>query len=203
MLRYNIFLLALISSCNSFQQDSIEPVETEFAEALINYSHPSEEDVEILHFHASSVLGQLNSEQLTNVSIILEVAEQLKFDKYMMLTIAFKETSFYANLSSNTGDYGLFQINARWWYRFLGYKTKKDFVESNMDPKISAQNAVKVIKDLKRYKTCKGSDIFACYNGGPGWRKSENRDVIERYKNSSIRIKRLVTEKYDEWISKR
>jgi hypothetical protein len=202
-LRKYIFLFALLSSCNAAHQIETADSEPVFAEQTISYAHPSEEDVEILYFHASSVLGHLNSEQLTNVSIILEVAEQQKFDKYMMLTIAFKETSFYANLTSNTGDYGLFQINAKWWYKFLGYTSKKDFVQHNMDPKISAQNAVKVIKDLMRYKTCKGEDIFACYNGGPGWRKSKNRAVIERYKRSSLRIKRLVTDKYDEWISRR
>tara|TARA_R110002074_G_scaffold18882_1_gene60662 strand:- start:3361 stop:3969 length:609 start_codon:yes stop_codon:yes gene_type:complete len=202
-LKKYIFLLAFLSSCNATHQTDAADNESAFTEQLINYSHPSEEDVEILYFHASSVLGHLNSEQLTNVSIILEVAENLKFDKYMMLTIAFKESSFYANLTSNTGDYGLFQINARWWYKFLGYSSKKDFVEHSVDPKVSANNAVAVIRDLMRFKTCQGDDIFACYNGGPMWRKSKNRKVIESYKSSSIRIRRLVTEKYDEWISKR
>ena len=117
-MRKYIFLFAFLSSCNAAHQIESTDSEPVFAEETISYAHPSEEDVEILYFHASSVLGHLNSEQLTNVSIILEVAEQQKFDKYMMLTIAFKETSFYANLTSNTGDYGLFQINAKIYSKF-------------------------------------------------------------------------------------
>lgn len=202
-MRKHVFLFTLLSSCNPANQIESVGSETIFTEDLKVYVHPKEEDVEIFYFHASSVLGHLSSAQLTNVNIILEVADQQKFDKHLMLTIAFKESSFYANLSSSTGDYGLFQINARWWYKFLGYTTKKDFVKYNMDPRVSAENAVKVIKDLMRYKTCKGDDIFACYNGGPGWRKSKNSAVIERYKQESLRIRRLVTEKYDEWISRK
>jgi len=170
---------------------------------VIQYTTPKNDELEITYFHAKSVLGRLNSTQLTNVSVILDVAKEENFDKVLMLTIAFKESSFYSNIVSHTGDYGLFQINAHWWYKKLGYKTKKEFVKSNMNPRTNARHAVFILRDFYRFKACQKNNIFACYNGGPGWKISKARNVIEQYQKSSIRIMRLIRARYDEWIFER
>ena len=203
MKKYIPFLIFLVSceSCSETVQEYEKYVDDQVP--AIQYTSPTEDELEITYFHASSVLGHLNSAQLTNVSIILEVAKEENFDKFLMLAIAFKESSFYSNVASHTGDYGLFQINARWWYKKLGYKTKKEFVKSNMDPRTSAKHAVFILRDFYRFKACQGDNIFACYNGGPKWRHSKARKVIERYQRSSIRIMRLIRERYDEWIFER
>jgi len=203
MLKKYLPALILLASCNGCNEPTPVYEKYEDDTPTIHLAAVPDDELEITYFHAASVLGHLNSEQLTNVSIILETAKEENFDKVLLLTIAFKESSFYSNIVSHTGDYGLFQINARWWYKKLGYNSKKDFVKSNMNPRTSARHAVFILRDFYRFKACQGDNIFACYNGGPKWRHSKARKVIERYQRSSIRITRLIRKRYDEWIADR
>ena len=38
--------------------------------------------------------------------------------------------------------------------------------------------ATVVLKEMKRYKACDGLHLAACYNGGPNWKNSKNKDKI-------------------------
>ena len=164
------------------------------------FVYPDHDEVKIIHIQKEAAIGNLKNEQLVNIDAILEASEEENFDKYILLTIAFKESSFYADRKSNTGDFGLFQINIKWWSKYLGYASYEEFVKKNINPKINTKNAIVILRDFKRYKTCQATDIFACYNGGPMWRKSNNRKFIEEYKKSSLKTMSKIKKKYNEWI---
>lgn len=145
------------------------------------------------------VLGKLSDNQLVNVITIMDVAKKQKFDEFALLAIAFRESSFKAGLISKQGDVGIFQINSRWWWKKLGYKNRADFTKKNQDVAISARNAITIIKKFKRFKTCRGDRVFACYNGGPGWHLSKNVEKIKAYQKRVVRARYLISRHMKRW----
>ena len=145
------------------------------------------------------VLGKLSDDQLVNVITIMDVAKTQGFDEFTLLAIAFRESSFKTGLISKQGDVGIFQINARWWWKKLGYKNRADFTKKNQDVATNAKNAITIIQKFKRFKTCRGSSVFACYNGGPGWQLSKNVEKIRAYQKRVIRARYLIKRHMKRW----
>ena len=145
------------------------------------------------------VLGKLSDDQLVNVITIMDVAKTQGFDEFTLLAIAFRESSFKTGLISKQGDVGIFQINARWWWKKLGYKNRADFTKKNQDVATSAKNAITIIQKFKRFKTCRGDRVFACYNGGPGWQLSKNVEKIKAYQKRVIRARYLIKRHMKRW----
>ena len=145
------------------------------------------------------VLGKLSDDQLVNVITIMDVAKKQEFDEFTLLAIAFRESSFKTGLISKQGDVGIFQINARWWWKKLGYKNRAEFTKKNQDVATSAKNAITIIQKFKRFKTCRGDRVFACYNGGPGWQLSKNVEKIKSYQKRVIRARYLIKRHMKRW----
>ena len=145
------------------------------------------------------VLGKLSDDQLVNVITIMDVAKKQGFDEFTLLAIAFRESSFKTGLISKQGDVGIFQINARWWWKKLGYKNRAEFTKKNQDVATSAHNAITIIQKFKRFKTCRGDRVFACYNGGPGWQLSKNVEKIKAYQKRVIRARYLIKRHMKRW----
>ena len=145
------------------------------------------------------VLGKLSDDQLVNVITIMDVAKIQGFDEFTLLAIAFRESSFKTGSISKQGDVGIFQINARWWWKKLGYKNRADFTKKNQDVATSAKNAITIIQKFKRFKTCRGDRVFACYNGGPGWQLSKNVEKIKSYQKRVIRARYLIKRHMKRW----
>ena len=145
------------------------------------------------------VLGKLSDDQLVNVITIMDVAKKQSFDEFTLLAIAFRESSFKTGLISKQGDVGIFQINARWWWKKLGYKNRAEFTKKNQDVATSAHNAITIIQKFKRFKTCRGDRVFACYNGGPGWQLSKNVEKIKAYQKRVIRARYLIKRHMKRW----
>ncbi len=158
-----------------------------------------EEGIEAFSLDDDFVLGKLSDTQLVNVITIMDVARNQKFDEFTLLAIAFRESSFKTGLISKQGDVGIFQINARWWWKKLGYKNRAEFIKRNQDVTTNARNAIIIIKKFKRFKTCRGDRVFACYNGGPGWRASKNIEKIKAYQKRVIRARYLISRHMKRW----
>ena len=56
-----------------------------------------------------------NSEQQTNTILIIKKAKELGEDPYYLVATAWVESRIKASKISHTGDYGIFQINWRFW----------------------------------------------------------------------------------------
>lgn len=158
-----------------------------------------EEGIEAFSLDDDFVLGKLSDNQLVNVITIMDVAKKQKFDEFTLLAIAFRESSFKTGLISKQGDVGVFQINARWWWKKLGYTNRADFIKKNQDVTTSAKNAIIILKKFKRFKTCRGDRVFACYNGGPGWQLSKNIEKITAYQKRVIRARYLISRHMKRW----
>ena len=158
-----------------------------------------EEDIQAFSLDDDFVLGKLSDDQLVNVITIMDVAKKQGFDQFALLAIAFRESSFKTGLISKQGDVGIFQINARWWWKKLGYKNRADFTKKNQDVATSAKNAITIIQKFKRFKTCRGDRVFACYNGGPGWQLSKNVEKIKAYQKRVIRARYLIKRHMKRW----
>ena len=62
--------------------------------------------------------------------------------------------------------------------------------------------ATVVLKEMKRYKACDGLHLAACYNGGPGWQKSKNKEKIISYANKVNRMRGIFKRKFPKWMWK-
>ena len=157
------------------------------------------EGIQAFSLDDNFVLGKLTDDQLVNAIIIMDIAKEQVFDAPTLLAIAFRESAFKTNIVSKQGDVGVFQINARWWWKKLGYSSRSEFAKKNQDVTTNAKNAIFIIKKFKRFKTCRGDNLFACYNGGPGWRLSKNVDKIKAYQKRVIRARYLITRHMKRW----
>ena len=174
------------------------------AEYVDHGAHPIKvisikEGIQAFSLDDDFVLGKLSDDQLVNVITIMDVAKTQGFDEFTLLAIAFRESSFKTGLVSKQGDVGIFQINARWWWKKLGYKNRAEFTKKNQDVATSAKNAIIIIKKFKRFKTCRGDRVFACYNGGPGWLLSKNIEKIKAYQKRVIRARYLIKRHMKRW----
>lgn len=100
-----------------------------------------------------------------------------KYSPYEIIAIGMVESSLRTNAVSQTGDYGLMQVNCRSHKKKLrkifGFKNcEKDLliIENNMKAALLVFSIFR-----KNYKQCTGQKVYACYNGGQGWKFVRNR----------------------------
>ena len=151
--------------------------------ALLSYGFPSYFDVE----------------QQINAAVIIDKAIEINEDPYLMIAIAWVESRIKSGRVSNTGDYGIFQINYRYWGKRFGYKNSKKFLVDMSSPGHSPVAAAVVLKSMRKYKACKGLNLPACYNGGPGWQKSKNKRKIMSYANKVQKMRLRFQRNYPGW----
>ena len=152
-----------------------------------------------LIFLARTFPGYFDAEQQVNALLIISKAKDIGEEPYHLIATAWVESRVKANKVSGTGDYGIFQINWSFWGRKWGYTDKKKFLKDMSDPYHSTVAAAVVLKEMRRYKTCQGLNLPACYNGGPSWQKSRNIKAILRYANNVNRMADVFRRRYPGW----
>jgi len=131
---------------------------------------------------------------------IIKEAHKLGEDPYTLMAIAWQETRIKRGRTSHTGDVGIFQINWSFWgKRIWKYKSYQQFVEDMDNIEHGTVAAVMVLREMRLYKTCKGINLYACYNGGPAWMKSKNIDKIATYARRVHAKRQQYIRKYKSW----
>jgi len=154
-------------------------------------------EVETIQVSFSS--SPLDSVQSENFAEVLEVSQAYGANPFAMVAIAFRESSFRKTAVSPTGDVGIFQINYRWWGKELGYKNYEDFLKHNTAIKRNTRHAIEILRIFSRHRACLGENLYACYNGGYGWRKSPKRRQIEFYRDRVVKTIKSIERGYPQW----
>ena len=111
-------------------------------------------------------------------------------DPVEIFAIAYIESRFDRKASSHTGDYGMMQVNCRVWWKHFQFASQKQCRRLMLHPELNIHYAIQIIKLYrKKYKQCIDQQIYYCYNGGPGWQRSKNRDRIKHYGD---RVKQMI-----------
>jgi len=155
--------------------------------------------LEIETYRVTFNKSQLSSKQTGNLLEIINAAKIFDYDVFTLLAIAFRESSLHNDVISDTGDVGIFQVNYRWWGKELGYADFKSFYQANIRIKRNARHAIDILRRFSKHRSCKGDNIFACYNGGYGWQKSKQRRYIEYYRDNVVETRDFLKERYSEW----
>ncbi len=135
---------------------------------------------------------------------IIHQAHLLNEDPYTLMALAWKESKLKRGRTSKTGDVGIFQINWSFWgKRVWKYKSFAQFKKDMDDPIHATLAAVMVLREFRLYKTCRGMNLYACYNGGPAWQKSKNVGKIMIYAKHVHRYRTLFKRKYQSWAKKK
>lgn len=152
--------------------------------SLLAYNFPSYFDVE----------------QELNAAVIIDKSIDIGEDPYFMVGLAWVESRLKTGRVSHTGDYGVFQINYNFWGKKWGYTSRQKFlVDMSSTPHATVASAV-VLKEMRRYKSCAGLNLPACYNGGPNWLKSKNKHKILAYAAKVHRMRNIFKKKYPGWV---
>jgi hypothetical protein len=148
---------------------------------------------------ASNFPLHFTAEQEYNARIVVEQAHKLGEDPYHLMATAWVESRLIGSRVSSTGDYGIFQINYRFWARRWGFTDVNKFWLSMLNPNHATIAAVTVIREMRKYKTCVGDKLAACYNGGPSWQKSKNRHKILAYARKVNKMAKYYRRAYPLW----
>jgi hypothetical protein len=148
---------------------------------------------------AYSFPSYFDTEQELNAAVIIDKSIALKQDPYFMVAMAWTESRLKSSRVSKTGDYGIFQINYRFWAKKWGYTDSQKFLIDMASPAHATVAATIVLREMRKYKACEGLNLPACYNGGPGWQKSKNREKIMRYANKVNRMRGIFKRKFPGW----
>ena len=154
----------------------------------------------LVSFLAYNFPTYFNTEQKLNASVIIDKSLAVGEDPYFMVALSWVESRVKAGKVSRTGDYGIFQINYHFWAKRWGYKDRKKFLVDMSSPAHATIAATTVLKEMRKYKACKGLNLPACYNGGPGWQKSKNKEKIISYANKVNRMRGIFKRKYPRWL---
>ena len=128
---------------------------------------------------------------------IVDFAVNNSRDPYELVAIAITESSLNPKAFSKTKDSGLFQVNCRVWHEPLNYGGIISCQKAMMNLKVNTQAGSHILSQYrKKYKQCRGTLAYRCYNGGPGWMKSANKDKIIKYSNKVKKVKRLLHKNY-------
>jgi len=140
-----------------------------------------------------------NTEQELNAAVIIDKSLDLKEDPYFMVSVAWVESRLQTGKISHTGDYGLFQINYRFWGKRWGYSSKQKFWVDMSNPRHATVAATVVLTEMRKYKSCQGMNLPACYNGGPAWQKSKNIEAIKAYATKVHKMREIYRRKFPDW----
>ena len=144
-----------------------------------------------------------DSEQREIGREIIKHAHILGENPHELMAIAWQESRIHRGKTSHTGDVGIFQINWKFWGKKIWkYKSYKQFVIDMDNPEHGTLAAVMVLREMRLYKTCRGINLYACYNGGPAWMKSKNIDKITRYARQVYAKKRRFKKQFKGWEKK-
>ena len=141
-----------------------------------------------------------DTEQELNAAVIIDKSLDVDQDPYFMVSIAWVESRLKTGRVSKTGDYGIFQINYRFWGKKWGYKDKQKFLVDMSSAAHATIAATTVLREMQKYKACQGLNLPACYNGGPGWQKSKNKEKIISYANKVNRMRGIFKRKFPGWL---
>tara|TARA_R110000824_G_scaffold285893_1_gene474006 strand:- start:924 stop:1415 length:492 start_codon:yes stop_codon:yes gene_type:complete len=142
-------------------------------------------------------------EQQFNASVVIDQSNRFNEDPYFMVALAWVESRLRDNRVSPTGDYGIFQINWRFWgKKQWGYETPHRFAIDMASPAHSTAAATVVLREMQKYKACRGLKLPACYNGGPAWQKSKNKEKIIKYANKVNRMHGIFKRAFPGWVQK-
>ena len=78
----------------------------------------------LVSFLAYNFPTYFNTEQKLNASVIIDKSLDVGEDPYFMVALAWVESRVKTGKISHTGDYGIFQINYRFWGKKWGYKDR-------------------------------------------------------------------------------
>ena len=140
-----------------------------------------------------------DTQQEVNAAVIIDKSLQIKEDPYFMVALAWTESRLKTSRVSKTGDYGIFQVNYRFWGKRWGYKDSQKFLVDMSSPGHATIAAGVVLQEMKKYKACQGLNLPACYNGGPGWQKSKNKEKIIKYANKVNRMRGIFKRRFPGW----
>jgi len=111
-----------------------------------------------------------------------------KEDPVEIVAIAMVETNLKEGLVSHTGDYGVLQVNckihAKRLAKELGLKNcRKDMfiLEHNIDA------AILILNRFRKYRACRKTNLYSCYNGGQGWRIVSQKCRVQHCRNQDCR----------------
>lgn len=139
-------------------------------------------------------------------AVILSVALQTGQDPAEMLAIAYTESRWQQFATGPSGSVGPLQINCRAWWRHLKFESKTECQDALIKSvELNATVSTYILARYRnRYKQCSGENVYACYNGGPGWRtlseraqrraQHYQRQVIERARVIRPLLQQPVTE---------
>lgn len=141
-------------------------------------------------------------EQKYNTTIIINKSKDIQEDPYLLVAIAWVESRIKSGRVSKTGDYGIFQINYNFWGKRWGFKDKKKFLKDMSDPAHGTIAAEVVLREMRRYQSCRGLNLPACYNGGPSWEKSRNIKSIIFYANKVNSLQERLRKQFPGWAER-
>ena len=141
-----------------------------------------------------------DTEQELNAAVIIDKSLDVGEDPYFMVALAWVESRVKTGKVSHTGDYGIFQINYRFWGKKWGYTDRHKFLVDMSSPAHATVAAATVLKGMRKYKSCKGLNLPACYNGGPGWTKSKNIEKIKSYATKVHRMRGIFMRRFPGWL---
>lgn len=153
----------------------------------------------LVSFLAYEFPSHFTSEQDLNTAVIIDKSLTLKEDPYFMVAVAWVESRLITGRVSSTGDYGLFQINYNFWGKKWGYKSRQKFLVDMSSASHATVAATVVLTEMRQYKSCTGLHLPACYNGGPSWQKSKNKEKIMAYALKVHRVKEMFRRKFPGW----
>jgi hypothetical protein len=154
----------------------------------------------LVSFLAYSFPTYFDTEQQLNSAVIIDKSLSVGEDPYFMVALAWVESRVKTGKVSHTGDYGIFQINYRFWGKKWGYKDRNKFLVDMSSPAHATIAAVTVLKEMRKYKACQGLNLPACYNGGPAWPKSKNKEKIISYATKVNRMRGIFKRKFPQWV---
>lgn len=140
--------------------------------------------------------------QELNAAVIIDKSLDIKEDPYFMVGLAWVESRLRSNKVSSTGDYGLFQINYRFWGKRWGYSNRQKFLVDLSSAAHATVAAGVVLQEMRKYKACAGLNLPACYNGGPAWQTSKNKEKILEYARKVQRMRGIFKRGFPGWAKR-
>ena len=117
-------------------------------------------------------LSERQLQMLDRVKVLIPATE----NRFEILALIMVESNLTSTAISHTGDYGLMQVNCRIWRERLRAEFQiQNCEEELLDVPTNLRIGIYILNRFKRYKQCRGSRVYACYNGGQSWRRRAER----------------------------
>jgi hypothetical protein len=138
--------------------------------------------------------------QIEMAALIVKESHRHNMDPYFMVAIAMVESGLRKGaINKKARDVGLFQINYRWHREYFKITNFNDFAIKLLDPTLNTRYAVRVLRNMGRFRACKGKNLPACFHAGPGWKKSVRKEQILVYVSRVYKFMRSFKRRYPAW----